>query len=215
VIRLASLVLCYWCVYTYIICYRIYLESAKVLSDIVYHWLLADCIKLSPHFLIIYPPQDNIKDSIQEQITCSAQTGEECPLSEGINTASWYAYLNKTHVRPLAKNSIFRILETLAVGGQGIIIFTCLGVSKVRAMYVTSCAANWNCLHVHCYVPQENFDFWRALLQDWRDPISVIFSRNSGSKTAFPYTHSHGTRASKTTSHSMSVEEPSQASEEL
>jgi hypothetical protein len=51
---------------------------------------------------------------VADQIACSAATGEECSLEYGINKGAW-------------------LLEAFAVGGQGIIIFCCLGLSRVPA----------------------------------------------------------------------------------
>jgi len=146
VVRLSLLILGYWLVYAYLICYRIYLEAAK----------------------------GDIQDSVADQITCSAETGDECPLAVGVNKGAWY-------------------LEAFAVGGQGIIIFCCLGLSK------------------------ENFLFWWVLLQNWRSPLSVI--KGSGKSVQVQVRRPSGHSDSRTptasgqskASHSASAE----ASDEL
>ncbi|ELR23372.1 Gprotein-coupled receptor [Acanthamoeba castellanii str. Neff] len=117
VIRLSLLILGYWLVYAYVIGYRIYLEAVR----------------------------SSIEDAVEDQIACSAATGDECPLSVGINKGAWY-------------------WEAFAVGGQGIIIFCCLGLSK------------------------ETFTFWRVLFENWRRPMSVI---KHGVRSHQPHTVVH------------------------
>jgi hypothetical protein len=56
--------------------------------------------------------QDDVKASIGDQIVCSAVTGQECSTDKEINKGAWY-------------------LQALTLSGQGVIIFCCLGMSKV------------------------------------------------------------------------------------
>lgn len=55
---------------------------------------------------------DDVKAAIGDQIVCSAVTGQECSTEKEINKGAWY-------------------LQALTLSGQGVIIFCCLGMSKV------------------------------------------------------------------------------------
>ncbi len=56
-----------------------------------------------------------LKDSLEEQVICSMLTGTECELSYTINYGAWY-------------------IQAVAQGSHGIIVFMCLGFSKVRQL---------------------------------------------------------------------------------
>jgi hypothetical protein len=57
--------------------------------------------------------QSDVKDAVADQIACGVATGEQCPLEKSFNKGAW-------------------MLQAMTLGGQGIIIFCSLGLSKVR-----------------------------------------------------------------------------------
>ncbi|ELR20679.1 Frizzled/Smoothened family membrane region protein [Acanthamoeba castellanii str. Neff] len=85
---------------------------------------------------------DDIEDAVAEQIACGVATGEPCELSVKLNRGSWY-------------------LQAMTLGGQGVIIFCSLGLSKALEPYL----------------------FWRVLLKNWRQPMSIIRGTSSKSQS--------------------------------
>ncbi len=57
--------------------------------------------------------ESKLEDALDEQVLCSLLTGTECELSYTINYGAWY-------------------IQAVAQGSHGIIVFMCLGFSKVR-----------------------------------------------------------------------------------
>ncbi len=93
VIRLSLLILGYWLVYAYVIGYRIYLEAVKVPPPSPFDHFVAppanECQTFDRTNSNLAPIQSSIEDAVEDQITCSAATGDECPLSVGINKGAW------------------------------------------------------------------------------------------------------------------------------
>lgn len=84
--------------------------------------------------------QDDYKEAFASQIQCSALSGEECPFSGGMNRGMW-------------------LIQAMAVGSHGIIIFMVLAFTK------------------------ETFWFWVDLIQNWRTPMLVLDGSVSRTQT--------------------------------
>jgi hypothetical protein len=81
ILRLSFLIVAYWLIFAFLICYRIYVQTVKVEPLRCLFELGSPSVTLE---------QGEIEDATAEQVACSAATGEECPLSQGLNKGAWY-----------------------------------------------------------------------------------------------------------------------------
>jgi hypothetical protein len=90
--------------------------------------------------------QDDLKDAVAEQIACGVATGEPCELSVTLDRGSWY-------------------LQAMTLGGQGVIIFCSLGLSKARVrrvlcgVWCVVCVCV--CWCVACRLTRMDYVLWR------------------------------------------------------
>lgn len=115
-IRLAAFIALYWLLYVNFVAFRVYLEIVQARRSP----LLG-----SGHLAHVHERhhQDDIKNATQQQIMCSAATGQDCQLTDSLNEGAWF-------------------IEAFTVGGQGILFFITFGLSKVRLGSLIDVAGN-------------------------------------------------------------------------